>query len=263
MTRPSPNREVAEGWEELADHMGPAYLRYSFTKGTEREVDLLVEHLGLRRGDRVLDVGCGPGRHALELARRGISVHGVDLSEQFVALAAESASGARDDRADCTFEVLDARRLADRTDLHGRFDAAISLCQGAFGSLGPPADPVLDPQNLAGDLAVLEGMAAAVRPGGRCAVTAFNAYFQVRWLEGTDRFDAATGLNVEDTEVADPHGRTIPARLWTTCSTPRELRLQVEAAGWVVDRVAALTDAGLSVPSLDAPQHLVLAHRPA
>jgi len=248
---------AAEGWEAMADHMGPAYLRYSFTKGTVGEVELLVDLLGLQPGDRVLDVGCGPGRHAHELARRGVAVHGVDLSRRFVELAA------RDAPEGATFEVLDARRLTDRRDLHGRFDAAISLCQGAFGSLGPPEDPSLDPQNLEGDRRVLRGMAAAVRPGGRCAVSAFNAYFQVRWLEATDAFDAATGLNVEDTEVADPDGHRVPARLWTTCSTPRELRLLAESAGWQVDRVTAFSDGRADPPSLDAPQLLVLAHRPA
>ena len=57
-------------FEPLADHMGPAYLRYSFTKGTVKEIDALIERVGLAPGDRILDVGCGPGRHANELGRR-------------------------------------------------------------------------------------------------------------------------------------------------------------------------------------------------
>ncbi|MCU1399766.1 MAG: putative methyltransferase, partial [Acidimicrobiales bacterium] len=74
-------------FEPLADHMGPAYLRYSFTKGTRQEVEFLVGALDLRPGMRVLDVGCGPGRHAHALAELGIEVHGVDISQTFVDLA--------------------------------------------------------------------------------------------------------------------------------------------------------------------------------
>ena len=110
-------------FEDLADHLGDAYLRYSFTKGTEQEVGFLVEALGLEPGMRVLDVGCGPGRHAHALGRRGIEVHGVDISERFVELAR------RDAPAGVTFERLDARALP----FDAEFDAALSLCQGAFG----------------------------------------------------------------------------------------------------------------------------------
>src|SRR3954464_2213367 len=78
-------------FEAVADHAGAAYLRYSFTKGTEQEVGFLVEALGLRPGHRVLDVGCGPGRHARALATRGIEVVGVDISARFVELAAGGA----------------------------------------------------------------------------------------------------------------------------------------------------------------------------
>ena len=78
-------------FEDLADHLGGAYLRYSFTKGTEQEVGFLVDALGLEPGMRVLDVGCGPGRHAHALGRLGLVVHGVDISERFVELARRDA----------------------------------------------------------------------------------------------------------------------------------------------------------------------------
>ena len=84
---------IPHWFEPVADHLGPAYLRYSFTKGTEQEVDFLVDLLDLRPGTLVADIGCGPGRHAHALARRGIGVVGVDISARFVALAAAAGPG--------------------------------------------------------------------------------------------------------------------------------------------------------------------------
>ena len=80
---------MSHWFEPIAEHLGSAYLRYSFTKGTTQEVDFVVEALGLNAGDRVLDVGCGPGRHAHELARRGLVVHGIDISQRFIDLATQ------------------------------------------------------------------------------------------------------------------------------------------------------------------------------
>ena len=79
-------------FEEIADHLGPAYLRYSFTKGTDQEVDFLIDALGLLPGERVLDLGCGPGRHAALLCERGYDVTGADRDPVAVAHAAQQVS---------------------------------------------------------------------------------------------------------------------------------------------------------------------------
>jgi SAM-dependent methyltransferase len=254
-------------FEDVADHLGPAYLRYSFTMGTDQEVEFLTSALGLGPGMRVLDVGCGPGRHAVALAKRGIEVVGVDISSRFVEVARDLAER---QGVDDLVEVHrgDARRMeGDRrfdTDVGAEgFDAAISLCQGAFG-LGGPADGG-DPQNLTSDAAVLSGVRSALVPGGRLATSAFSSYFQIRWLEDHDSFDAAGAVNHERTELRDDTGRTTPAELWTTCYTPRELRLLAERVGLAVDHIWSVTPGGYArdEPTIDTPEFLLLAHRPS
>ena len=235
-------------FEELADHLGPAYLRYSFTKGTVNEVDWLVERLGLGEGDRVLDVGCGPGRHSNELGRRGITVVGVDISEEFLRIAAESAPPG------VTYERIDARDL--RFDQS--FDVVISICQGAFGLAGGPETPTLD-----SELRILDGMARAARIGGHVVLTAFNSYFQVRYLGEDDTFDADSGVHHERMEILSPDEQVKDVEAWTTCFTPRELRLLAHRCGLEVESIFAAEPGRWSddPPSIDSPEHLMVCRR--
>jgi SAM-dependent methyltransferase len=229
-------------FEPIAQHLGAAYLRYAFTKGTRQEVDHVVAALRLRPGERVLDVGCGPGRHAHELARRGMAVHGVDISERFVELAREHAP------AGATFERLDARKLT----FDGEFDAAICLCQGAFGLMTVDGE----------DGAVLAGIATALQPGGRLALSAFNAYFAVKHHHEAT-FDADLGIAQERTEVRDPDGRPIDVDLWTSCYTPRELRLLLYRHGLAVERISSVEPGsyGDDPPTAESPEFLVIAQK--
>ena len=217
----------------------------AFTVGTEQEVDFLVAAFDLAPGARVLDAGCGPGRHALSLARRGIDVVGVDLSPEFVALASASAA-ALGVAEHARFETADLRELA----FDGEFDAVICLCQGGFGLLGGGDD----------EGAVLERFARALRPRGRLAVSVFNAYFALRHLEAGDTFDAFSGVNHERATLRDAGGNEREFDLWTTCFTPRELILLARAAGLEVDAVHGVTPGRYAAepPSIDLPEHLLL-----
>jgi SAM-dependent methyltransferase len=229
----------------LARFLGPAYLRTAFTMGTEQEVGFLVEALDLRPGHRVLDVGCGPGRHALALARRGIGVMGVDLSPDFVALARVAAER---EGLPARFEVLDVRDLA----FAGEFDAAVCLCQGGFGLLGGTDE-----------VDVFGRIVRAVRPGGGLAVSAFHAPFALRHLEAGETFDPATGVLHEVATLRDPSGVEAPFDLWTTCFTARELALLAEAAGVVVAGIHGVAPGvyGTGAPTLDHPELLLVGQR--
>ncbi len=247
---------MGQHWfEDVADTLGESYLKYSFTRGTKQEVGALIEMLELETSHRILDVGCGPGRHAIELGERGFTVHGIDISERFVELAKVAAEAAGV-AGRVTFEVADARTWHSAEP----YDRLISLCQGAFGLAGgPDSGDSLEP-----DLELFSNVVASLGPNGRLAMSAFSAYFQVANLHGdTDSFDAARGVNHEQTVIKDEAGVDHTAELWTTCLTPRELRLMATAVGLRTDNIYSVRPGKYlpESPNVTSEEFLLLASR--
>jgi len=149
------------------------YYRPDDPAATRREVDGLLNLVGSKTG-MWLDVCCGYGRHALELARRGWHVWGLDVSTDLVALAQEHAASAG---LNAKFSVGDMRYATQFNAVRSSLDFNVASILGT--SFGLCCD-------FEADAAVLENLAQAVRPGGQVVLELFNRTFEERSIgEGT------------------------------------------------------------------------------
>ena len=155
-------------WEdEQFAHLSLAAMDTRFLPGTTREVDFLARELALESNASVLDLGCGAGRHAIELARRGYRVVGVDISGPMLAEAQERARKAG---VQAEFLRADLDQVGAILSGHGGFEAAICLCESGLGVLGGEAR----------DLRFLTCVCSLLKPGGKFAVTTLNALRKYR-----------------------------------------------------------------------------------
>jgi SAM-dependent methyltransferase len=140
--------QIPDDWYRFA--YPPSMADTPWAQKTVSEVDRLLTILDPPPGSRILDMGCGTGRHSLELSRRGFSVLGVELLEANVEVA---RGGAEEESLQAEFLVADVRGL----DLADRFDFVLSLNDGAIGYFPTEAE----------NNQVFEAVSAALRPGGR------------------------------------------------------------------------------------------------
>lgn len=187
-----------KAWRNFFDEHAPRYLENAFTGNTRAEVDFIVSLFDLLPGSTILDIGCGTGRHAVNLARLGFKVTGVDLSEGMLAEGRKAAS-----TAGVEVEWVQADATQWRSDI--LFDAAICLCEGGFGLAETNEDPV------AHDLAILKNISASLRPNGLFLLNALNAYAIIRQMTDeyvqAGRFDPATMIASYQDEWELPEGK--------------------------------------------------------
>lgn len=179
----------------------------------------MIDLLNLSPGSSILDVGCGTGRHAVELARKGFSITGIDLSAGMLALARDKAGA-----ANVEIDLIHAD--ASTFSLDKRFDAVICICEGSFGLLGGGDDAVEHP------LAILRNVARSLRPGGKALFTMLSAFKMIRERTPEDieqgRFDPLTMTT--STEHSPREG--LPAIcLRERAFTPTEITLLFQLAG--------------------------------
>jgi SAM-dependent methyltransferase len=209
-----------DGWQAFFDADAAAYDGRDYAAPWREVLDLPL-------GARIVDLGCGTGRHAVAMAARGFRIVGVDFSAGMLARAGSKAqaAGVRVDwiQADLT-----------RFAVGKPFDGAICMLEAGLGFMAVGDDPAQH------DLAVLRNARAALRPGARLLLGVSNGYRAIREYSQEDirsgRFDPVTMLQEHDLAwAADGVERT--ARVRYRPYLPPEIAALMEHAGFRVEHI--------------------------
>ncbi|GAB1402233.1 hypothetical protein MASR1M68_11440 [Elusimicrobiota bacterium] len=151
---------MKQWYEALFENYGKKYDGEVFTQGTVAECDFIEQEIGRNKSLKIIDVGCGTGRHSIELTKRGYNVTGVDLSESQLKRAKQKA---QDAGLEINFQKQDARKLP----FDGEFDLAIMLCEGGFSLMET------DEMNFE----ILKNISKALKNNGKLIFTTLNGLF--------------------------------------------------------------------------------------
>jgi SAM-dependent methyltransferase len=142
-------------------------------------IDFICAQLGLAKGSKVLDLCCGPGRYAVGLAQRGLDVVGLDIDEDYIALA---------------------RRLAEREHVHAELlvgDMREIPCVGPFDAIINVGSSFGFFETEAEDQRVLESISRTLASGGRLLLEMGNREYLLKNFETHGSLEDADGSAVE------------------------------------------------------------------
>jgi 2-polyprenyl-3-methyl-5-hydroxy-6-metoxy-1,4-benzoquinol methylase len=162
-------------YEAHFENYGKKYDSESYTQGTVGECDFIEREINFDNSLKILDVGCGTGRHAIELSKRGYNVTGIDLSESQLKRAKEKAA---ENNLTIDFQRQDARSLP----FNNEFDVAIMLCGGGFSLMET------DEMNFE----ILKNVTKSLKPQAKFIFTTFNGLFPLN--NNVDEFYASAAV---------------------------------------------------------------------
>lgn len=219
---------MSRQWLDFFRAHAPHYDENGFAQNTVAEIDFLLTLFPLPRGASILDVGCGTGRHSIELAKRGYKVTGLDLTDAMLDVARRKAAAA---------QVAVNWIEGDATDpahFEGKYDAALCLCEGAVGLIEHGEDPEEH------DLTIFQNISKVLKPGGGFLLTALNGYRPIREMKDEHirdgQFDPATMVS-NYIDVMDLREGQRTVRIYERLFIPPEMVRLLRQAGFAVDAV--------------------------
>jgi 2-polyprenyl-3-methyl-5-hydroxy-6-metoxy-1,4-benzoquinol methylase len=151
---------MGKWYEKLFENYALKYDNESFVQGTSGECDFIEKEIGYKKKSRILDIGCGTGRHSIELTKRGYRITGIDLSESQVNRAKEKAL---EQNLIIDFQKHDARSLPFSEE----FDVVLMICEGAF--------PLMETDEM--NYQILQNAAKSLKRKGKLIFTTLNGLF--------------------------------------------------------------------------------------
>lgn len=151
---------MKQWYEELFENYAEAYDKEVFTRGTSGECDFIEKEINFDKSKKILDIGCGTGRHAIELAKRGYAVTGIDLSES-------QLKSARLKAAQLSLEIDFRKHDARLSHFLHAYDLVIMLCEGGF--------PLMETDAM--NFQILQNAAHALTSTGKFIFTTLNGLF--------------------------------------------------------------------------------------
>jgi 2-polyprenyl-3-methyl-5-hydroxy-6-metoxy-1,4-benzoquinol methylase len=179
------SNETKKWYETLFDDYGEKYENECFTKGTIGECDFIEKEINYNKKIKIIDIGCGTGRHAIELSKRAYSVTGIDLSESLLKKAREKA---KQNGLKIDFLHHDARNLP----FENQFDLAIMMCEGGF--------PLMETDEM--NFEILKNVSKSLKNKAKFIFTTLNGLFPL--------FNSINDFHDEDKTVggATYHSKT-------------------------------------------------------
>jgi D-alanine-D-alanine ligase len=219
--------------ESFGDDYVSLYAGLISEERTRAEVSALIDLMQLLPGCSALDVGCGYGRHALHLARRGFEVTGLDLSGT---LLREAAVRARAEGLSPHFVQADMRRIPMR----GVYDAAISMYT-SFGYFDDDEQDVLTLKSVWSALQS-DGIFVLETINFGNYVRVFEPYAIVRYDDGRiaieeRTLDLVAGRVNALVTVIDPLANRVEHEYSIRLYTVTELTSMIRSAGFQVEGV--------------------------
>lgn len=222
---------MKQWYESLFENYANSYDQEVFAQGTPGECDFIEREIDSNKSLRILDIGCGTGRHSIELSKRGYRVTGIDLSDSMLARAREKAES---QNLQIDFEKQDARKLSFQNE----FDLAIMLCEGGF--------PLMETDEM--NFEILRSAAGSLKRPGKFIFTTLNGlfplhhsiekFFSSNTQEGSARYSKNTFnlLTLRDfniTTIEDDSGNTKELACNERYYMPSEITWLLKSLGFV------------------------------